>query len=237
MPMDIDPDTSWIAVAVGGDHACGIHAGGAVDCWGDNSYDQLATTTTDGFLSTPTPLGASADALVLGLRQTCLLAGGVLQCAGSDGGGQLGTGGGSRREPVEVGHATKVAVGRQVTCAIDANTLTCWGDNSAGSVGDGTPFDRDVGVSIGALEAGRASPRATTSARSISRTSCGAGATTDTMPSAPAPAARCTRRSSPSRCMRSAQPPRPSTRARSTARARCGAGASTTRARSATSRR
>ncbi len=38
------------AIAVGGDHACAIVAGGAVLCWGENNYGQLGdgTTTTRG---------------------------------------------------------------------------------------------------------------------------------------------------------------------------------------------
>ena len=37
----MSPGARWTRIAAGGDHTCGIRAGGTLWCWGDNSDGQL----------------------------------------------------------------------------------------------------------------------------------------------------------------------------------------------------
>jgi len=96
-PVDVLGLTGATGIAVGGEHTCALTSGGAVGCWGGNSYGQLGDGTK---LASGAPVvvsglasGVTAIAAGLGGYHTCALtsAGGV-KCWGFNGSGRLGNG-------------------------------------------------------------------------------------------------------------------------------------------------
>lgn len=69
----------------GGGQVCAVIAGGAVACWGDDSYGQLGSDVPNGESATPV--------LVPGIQgATSVAAGDLATCWGANDDGQLGTG-------------------------------------------------------------------------------------------------------------------------------------------------
>jgi alpha-tubulin suppressor-like RCC1 family protein len=146
-PVDVPNLSNNITqLASKGDHTCGIHSGGAVSCWGANSYGQLGDGTVAPFKGAVDVAGLGADArqISTGLRHTCaLIAGGGVKCWGSNEFGQLGTGTTtSSSKPVSVigltRPATEVSAGGYHTCArLDNNDVYCWGAGTKGQLGNG----------------------------------------------------------------------------------------------------
>jgi len=84
-----------LAIAAGNGHSCALMDGGAVKCWGDNSFGKLGDGTTSsrnvpGFVYR---LRSGVVAIALGASHTCVKieAGGV-KCWGANWNGQLGDG-------------------------------------------------------------------------------------------------------------------------------------------------
>ena len=128
----------------GGDdgHTCGVTAGGAVYCWGDNSDGELGDGTTTGRLS-PVPVGGGVSfaALSAGYVHNCgVTAAGPAYCWGGNSAGELGDGtttGRLRPVPVGGGHLTAVSAGLLYTCGLTAAGVTyCWGFNRHGQLGN-----------------------------------------------------------------------------------------------------
>lgn len=165
------------AVAVADFHACAILDTGAVRCWGQSDYGELAqgNTTTigndPGESTVPVDLGAgrTATAITAGGNHACaILDTGALRCWGWNASGQLGQGNtttigddnGETTVAVDLGVGrTAVAVSADGlnTCAIlDNGALRCWGSNSYGQLGQGnttqigdTSGESTVGVDLG----------------------------------------------------------------------------------------
>jgi alpha-tubulin suppressor-like RCC1 family protein len=79
------------------------------------------------------------------------LVGGGVQCAGSNGYGQLGNNGGGTAPVSGLSNVTidAIAAGQAHTCALDnEGTVHCWGDNDDGELGDGTTTTRFVPVTV-----------------------------------------------------------------------------------------
>ncbi len=152
------------AVAAGGLHTCAVVAGGAVQCWGDNSSGELGNgTTTDSLTPVPVKgLSSGTTAVALGFGHTCaLLKGGEVKCWGLNTYGELGTGGVS--DPVKVpvavkglsSGATALVANSLHNCALLAGgTVKRWGHNVDGELGDGTVTDSAVPVAVKGLSAG-----------------------------------------------------------------------------------
>jgi hypothetical protein len=87
-------ETGVESLAAGAVHTCALLTGGTVKCWGDNEFAQLgigtASSTPVMSATTVTELPA-AQVLVSANRHTCAIAGGAIQCWGSNVVGQLGT--------------------------------------------------------------------------------------------------------------------------------------------------
>jgi alpha-tubulin suppressor-like RCC1 family protein len=150
-----------LTLALSGDSSCAILAGGAVRCWGDNSFGQLGddTTTLRRFpvsvlqSSNKQPL-TDVQALALGARHSCgLLAGGEVRCWGDNSFGQLGDGTTeSRLTSTSVLNSVggppltgvrALALGARHSCGLlVGGEVRCWGDNSSGQLGDGTMTSR-----------------------------------------------------------------------------------------------
>ena len=84
------------AIAAGWYHTCALTTGGAVSCWGDNTYGQLGDGSTEE-RPAPVPvagLSTGVAAIAAGGFHTCALmeATGGVKCWGSNSDGQLGRG-------------------------------------------------------------------------------------------------------------------------------------------------
>jgi alpha-tubulin suppressor-like RCC1 family protein len=151
------------ALAAGGDHACAVVNGGAVQCWGWPWDGELGNgALIDGTNPLPTmPVAVSdiadATAVSAGDRHVCALrAGGTVSCWGYDGDGELGDGAhDNQAAPVAVAglnDATAVSAGEGHTCAVrSGGALACWGYNSNGQLGDATHSDRATPTAVRGL--------------------------------------------------------------------------------------
>ena len=104
-PVAVDGLSGATAIAAGGDHTCALLAGGAVDCWGFNSFGQLGDGHSTGpatcyyllvrCAKAPVRVAglAPASALAAGGDHSCaLLAGAAVDCWGANWFGELGDG-------------------------------------------------------------------------------------------------------------------------------------------------
>jgi hypothetical protein len=140
--------------------ACAVAAGGAVQCWGDNTYGELGNGSSGfspsgtGVVPVPpaavpvpvTGLESGATAISVGNLDACAItAGGAVQCWGDNTFGQLGV------DPMALAFSavpvtvpglpsgvTAVSVRDGAACAIAAGgQVTCWGS----AWGGGLPFN------------------------------------------------------------------------------------------------
>ena len=146
------------ALSAGGYHTCGLTAGGAAFCWGDNSAGWLG----DGTLidrSTPARVsgGPLFTRLSTGTFHTCgLTSTGEAYCWGDNLDGQLGVGTNNPRSlavPMPVAGSVRfmdIAVSQaHHTCALTASGAAfCWGPNYAGQLGDSTISHRSSPVAV-----------------------------------------------------------------------------------------
>jgi alpha-tubulin suppressor-like RCC1 family protein len=141
-------------LGLGERHSCAVLSGGTVECWGDNSGDQLGTGTI-GHSSNPVQVRSSATALLTNVTQvsagadhTCALAADTsVWCWGFNGDGELGNNSTTDSStPVEVtgiggsGFLTgvlEVSAGDYFTCARLSSGVVCWGNNYYGQLGNG----------------------------------------------------------------------------------------------------
>jgi alpha-tubulin suppressor-like RCC1 family protein len=142
--------TSWLSVACGQAHTCGIQLPGTLWCWGRDDAGQLGHGT-GAMVDAPMRVGTmngwtrvSASAL-----HTCGIRAGELWCWGRNAEGQLGLGDTvDRPTPARVGTRTDwaaVAAGRFHTCALaNDGSVWCTGDNGDGQLGLGDTTRRDV---------------------------------------------------------------------------------------------
>ncbi len=151
-----------LAIAVGGNHACGLTVSSRVKCWGDNSSGQLGDNTLTPRLVPVYVEGLSnVNAITAGSRYTCALtsAGGV-KCWGDDGQGQLGDNGSvSMMTPVDAIGLTSgviaVSAGSTHACALtSAGGVKCWGGTFNGDLGDGGNTLRRTAVDVVGMSAG-----------------------------------------------------------------------------------
>lgn len=165
-------------------HTCALLTGGAMKCWGENTYGELGLGDTQTRGDQPGEMGAAlpavdlgagkkAVAIGVGYHHTCaLLADQTMKCWGRGTEGQLGLGDSKHRGdgPGEMGDAlptvdlaatpAAIAVGENNSCVLVAGgAVKCWGDNVDGSVGNGVyPFVGDgpneMGGKLAALDLG-----------------------------------------------------------------------------------
>ena len=158
-PVRVSGALTFVAVSAGGQHACGIAAGGAGYCWGYNGLDALGTGLA-GDTARPALVagGVNFVAVSAGRNHTCgLSSDSTAWCWGYNAYGRLGNGSTTASGvPVAASgglHFLAIRAGGYHTCGLaSGGRAYCWGLNESGQVGDGSTTDRTVPVEVaGAL--------------------------------------------------------------------------------------
>ena len=142
-PVLVSGGLSFDAVGAGSEYSCGLTAGGAAYCWGENDHGELGTGDST-FSGVPVPVagGLSFVALSTGYFHACgLTAAGAAYCWGGNFEGELGNGttqGSSTPVAVSGGLTfTTISAGQWATCGVTTAGLAyCWGYNGYGQLGN-----------------------------------------------------------------------------------------------------
>lgn len=161
VPLDGE---SAVAIAAGCDFTCAILEGGAVKCWGRNTWGQLGTgdraDRLDGDIAglvTVNLDGSSAKSIAAGETHVCVLNQDTsLKCWGRNNKGQLGLGDtidrgddplllGANLTAVILGDTdipTAIDLGIEYTCVLlQDGAVKCFGENADGQLGIGSRTD------------------------------------------------------------------------------------------------
>jgi alpha-tubulin suppressor-like RCC1 family protein len=151
-PVLVTGGYTFVALAGGIAHDCGLTSTGSTVCWGQNLMGELGSGMVDVSADahdTPAPVtgGLTFVSLVGGFSHTCgFVAGGAMYCWGENGSEELGDAVKAHPTPVAVGGAlrfTSVSVGHWHLCGVVASgTGYCWGSNAIYQLGDGTNTSR-----------------------------------------------------------------------------------------------
>ena len=116
-----------VAIATGSYFSCAVTDGGAVLCWGDNTFRQLGNgSSTDSSIPVPVNgLSSGVIAISAGIYHACALTNtGTVQCWGA--------------QRTSTSNVAAISAGGSHTCAItDAGAAQCWGSNYKGQLGNG----------------------------------------------------------------------------------------------------
>ncbi|MFQ5550196.1 MAG: CARDB domain-containing protein, partial [Gemmatimonadales bacterium] len=147
-PTMVDGGHSFVRLAAGLEHTCGITMEGKIYCWGRGDQGQLGDAL---FSNSATPVQADPGGQVFfftdvtaGIAHTCgIQANQALWCWGLNDEGEFGDGTtNSTGDAVNIVGASGAAIhaGRDHTCHINGidGTLWCTGRGSEGQLGDGT---------------------------------------------------------------------------------------------------
>jgi hypothetical protein len=146
VPTAVSGISNAVEVAVAGRHACARLSGGHIECWGDNLDGDLGDGSEFPPSTTPVSVGGitNAAAVSVGWPDSCaLLAGGTIDCWGSNLRGNLGDGSTiNSSTPAKVSgitNATSVSADESHACArLATGQIDCWGENAFEQLGDGT---------------------------------------------------------------------------------------------------
>jgi alpha-tubulin suppressor-like RCC1 family protein len=153
---------SAIAISAGEEHSCAVLVGGALRCWGRNTYGQLGDGSFEDRLLPVSVQGiaAGATAVAAGHYHSCAVQNGAALCWGRNELGQLGDGQfGGRATPAPVSGLGSgvgwISAARGHACALTlSGAVRCWGDNAEGQLGDGSRQQRRTPVTVSGLGSG-----------------------------------------------------------------------------------
>ena len=145
-------DATFVTGGSGG-RFCAIVTGGAIKCWGGNTYGQIGNGVVGGNVPVPATVcqpgiapctpSSGATFVAIGDRHTCAaFAGGKVACWGYNQSGELGQPADALNHPLPtyVGGgltATYLTAGNRITCAVSGGGVKCFGGNGSGRLGDG----------------------------------------------------------------------------------------------------
>jgi alpha-tubulin suppressor-like RCC1 family protein len=143
-PVDVNFDTDFAEIELGGTHSCARTAAGAVHCWGGNAQGQLAADPAT-VPTSPTLLAVAIDPaadIAVGRDHSCASTDLGVMCWGRNDSGQLGDGSAMQQNapvaaalPPEAGDIASLAAGPHHTCALTVDgELWCWGSNDRGQL-------------------------------------------------------------------------------------------------------
>ncbi len=159
-PVFVNTTESFVSIAAGGSHTCGLLTNGSMMCWGNNDYGQIGNGSKGTALNLV--LVNSTESFVsiaAGAAHTCgLLNNGSMMCWGQNNDGQIGDGSSweDRLNPVFVNTTesfVSIDTGYSHTCGVLNNgSAMCWGSNDYGTIGDGTTTQRNNPVFVNTTE-------------------------------------------------------------------------------------
>jgi alpha-tubulin suppressor-like RCC1 family protein len=156
-PVSVSGLSGVTSIAVGSGTVCALLSGGTVDCWGSDYYAQLGNGTANEVVASPAPVMklSGAVAISAGYVSVCaLLSNGTVDCWGTNGDGEIGTGSTTGPEtcssasgtfscanvatPVSVvSGATAITTGSNGSCALlSTGNADCWGYGGSGTLGN-----------------------------------------------------------------------------------------------------
>jgi alpha-tubulin suppressor-like RCC1 family protein len=145
--------TGVVAIGSGTDHTCAVTGGGALKCWGSNSFGVLGNGSV---ISSRVPVGVSG--LGSGVRA---VSGGALDTCAVTAGAGVYCWGASNASSVPVlfsGPAVTVlsiSLGGSHGCAVtQGGAVKCWGQNDRGQLGNGTNTASTTPVDVLGLGSG-----------------------------------------------------------------------------------
>lgn len=154
-PIAVKGLSGSVLKAVGGGlDGCALLTGGAINCWGDNTYGQLGNDTSTPTLSVVSVYNlAGATDLSVGTSSACALVGSTVKCWGYNAVGQLGnattTSSGFPVAVSNISTANGVGSGAYHNCAsLTTGAVECWGYNNNGQLGNGTITSSSVPVVV-----------------------------------------------------------------------------------------
>jgi len=156
-PLPVSGGLSFVSLAAGYAHTCGLTSGGSAYCWGDNAQGELGNVTATTMSGTPVAVagGLSFAMLSAGYSHTCgVTTAGQAYCWGANESGELGNGtvGQNTTTPALVAGGltfASVSAGGVFTCGVTtAGAGYCWGSGGYGVLGNGGTADSDVPVAV-----------------------------------------------------------------------------------------
>lgn len=153
-----------LRVAAGSKHTCAIAKTGEVKCWGNNSAGQIGNGLSGADRALPASaadLSLEISAVSAGPAGTCALtASGAVQCAGTNGNGEVGDGSFINKNTMVSlfelnGGVVIIAAGGSHNCAVvKPGFVNCWGSNSDGQLGSIGNTEQKSPVTVSGLGSG-----------------------------------------------------------------------------------
>jgi len=146
-PVFVNTTESFVSIAGGIYHTCGLLSNGSMMCWGRNSNGQIGDGTTTTPRKNPVFVNTTESfvSITAGSYHTCgLLSNGSMMCWGYNNYGQIGDGteNEDRLNPVFVNSTesfVSITAGNAHTCGLLSNgSMMCWGRNNYGQIGNGS---------------------------------------------------------------------------------------------------